>query len=85
MAPAFATSNAWAAEKHSVRLVGIPSSANRAHTLIPSRVIGSLTTTFSAIVASSRPSRSIPSASVAITSADTAPPTRPQISATNSR
>jgi hypothetical protein len=26
--------------KHSVTLVGMPSSANRAHTLIPSRVIG---------------------------------------------
>ena len=83
-APAFAAKSACAAEKHSVTFTFVPSSRNFRVAFKPSSVSGHLTTTFGAILANSRPSRSIPSVSSAVTSAETSPLTMLQISAIRS-
>src|SRR5258705_7644711 len=80
-APALAARIACAAEKHKVTLTLIPSFANRRVALSPSRVSGHLTTTLGAILEYSRPSRSMPSVSWLVTSAETGPWTISQMAA----
>src|SRR5690606_16607859 len=63
----------------------MPSARKRLHALSPSSMSGTLTTMLSATRASSRPSRTMASASVATTSALTGPSTMRQISARISR
>ena len=75
VAPALAASSAWLAEKHSVTLTIVPSPVSALQALRPSQVSGTLTVTFLAILASARPSLSMPSRSVAATSALTGPGT----------
>src|SRR2546428_8168019 len=84
-APAFAAIRHCTLEKHSVTLVLMPASARRRTATIPASSIGIFTTMLSAILASSLPSRTMPSASTATTSADTGPSTREQISLRTSR
>jgi hypothetical protein len=62
---------AWAAEKQWVTLTLMPSSVNLFVAFNPSLVRGHLTTTFDAVREYSRPSRSMPSRSRLVTSADT--------------
>ena len=81
VAPALAASSAWVAEKQSVTLTMVPSPVSVLQALSPSQVSGTLTVTFLAILARMRPSRSMPSVSVAATSAETGPGTMAQISA----
>src|ERR1041384_5805400 len=80
-APAFAATIACAGEKHKVTFTLIPSSVNCRVALRPSRVSGHLTTTFGAIFAYSSPSRTMPSLSWLVTSAETGPWTISQIAA----
>src|SRR2546428_2083988 len=84
-APAFAAIRHCTLEKHSVTLVLMPASARRRTATLPASSIGIFTTMLSAILASSLPSRTMPSASRATTSADTGPSTREQISLRTSR
>ena len=79
-APAFAASSACAAENTSVTFTLRPSRVSVLHARTPSLVNGTLTTMCSSIVARSRPSRIMPSKSVASTSALTGPCTMRQIS-----
>ena len=82
VAPALAASSAWLALKHSVTLTGVPSLVRALQALRPSQVSGTFTVTLPAILASRRPSLSMPSKSVAATSAETGPSTTAQISRT---
>src|SRR5262245_42749927 len=84
-APAFADRRAWVAEKQSVWLTRIPSPLRCLTALRPSFVSGHLTTTLGATWASSSPSFTIPSKSVATTSRLTSPGTIEQISSTSGR
>src|SRR5579859_3186029 len=77
--PALATSNACVGEKHSVMLILMPCSLRHLHAFIPSRVVGSLTTTFLCQRAYSWPSLHMPPASVATTSTLTGPFTASQM------
>src|SRR5919202_3114476 len=76
---------ACAAEKQRVTLTLMPSEVSRRVAFSPSRVSGHLTTTLGAIPAYSRPSRSMPSASRLVTSAETSPRTISQMAATCAR
>ena len=78
-APALAASNAWEGEKHRVTLTLVPPWLSARQALRPSHVSGTLTATFGAISASARPSESMVSASVAVTSALTGPDTMSQM------
>jgi hypothetical protein len=80
VAPALAARRAWFALKQSVTFVLSPRSASALHATSPAPVSGTLTTTLGWIAARWTPSRIIPSASVAVTSAETGPSTIPQIS-----
>src|SRR5687768_13435486 len=80
-APAFAATIACAAEKQRVTFTRIPSSDRCRVAFNPSRVSGHLITTFGAIFEYSRPSRTIPSLSWLVTSAETGPWTISQIAA----
>ena len=64
LAPAFAASSAWLAEKHRVTFTMRPSSESVLQAFSPSGVSGTLIAMFSAIFASSRPSATMPSAHV---------------------
>ena len=66
-------------EKISVTLTRWPSEASALHAFTPSLVNGTLTTMCSSMAARSRPSRIMPAASVATTSALTGPFTVLQI------
>ena len=79
-APAFAARSAWFAEKQSVTFVRMSRSENVRVATRPASVSGTFTTTLEWIAARCIPSRTMPSASVAVTSADTGPSTIPQIS-----
>src|SRR5262245_47106450 len=79
-APTLAASSACVAENTSVTFTRVPSDASMRHAFTPSRVIGTLTTTCGSMLARSRPSRSMPSVSVATTSALTGPWTMRHIS-----
>ena len=81
VAPALAASRAWFALKHKVTLTMVPSLVSARQAFSPSHVIGTLMVTFLAIFARWRPSASMPSTSMATTSADTGPSTILQISA----
>ena len=70
----------WFAEKISVQLVLMPSSAKRLIASSPFSDIATLTTMLSASLAKCRPSVSIPSTSSATTSAETGPGVSSQIS-----
>ena len=72
------------AEKQSVTLVGTPSSVSARVALRPSGMSGTLMTTLGWIFASGFACATMPSASSAVTSADTGPSTMPQISSTTS-
>src|SRR6266446_2609641 len=86
VAPAFAERSAWVAEKQSVWLTRIPSLDRCLTALSPSLVRGHLTTAFGATWASSLPSLTMPSKSVATTSRLTSPgATMEQISSTSGR
>ena len=61
VAPAFAASSAWLAEKQSVTLTCVPSPVSVLQAFRPSSVSGSLTVTLEAILASLRPSLIMPS------------------------
>src|ERR1043165_342603 len=76
---------ACAAEKQSVTLTRMPSEVSCRVAFSPSGVSGHLTTTFLAMPAYSRPSRSIPSVSRLVTSAETSPSTISQMAATCAR
>ena len=80
VAPALAASSACAAVKHSVTLTMWPSSESALQALSPSQVSGTLTAMLGAISARCLPSRIMPSASAATTSALTGPSTSSQIS-----
>src|SRR4030095_11343347 len=82
VAPARAASSAWLTDKHRLTLTLMPSLLNVLVADSPAGVRGHLTTAFSAQVAISRPSLTIPSVSVATTSALTGPETILQISLT---
>src|SRR6266851_1414341 len=84
-APALAESRACGAEKQSVWLTRMPSPVRYFTALSPSLVSGHLTTTFGATCASSLPSFTMPSKSVATTSRLTSPGTTRQISSTSGR
>src|SRR2546425_6276148 len=84
-APAFAERSAWVAEKQSVWLTRIPLPERYFTALRPSLVRGHLTTAFGATCASSSPSFTMPSKSVATTSRLTSPGTIAQISSTRGR
>ena len=75
---------AWAAEKQRVTLTMAPPWLRVRQATSPASVRGTLTATFLAMPARKRPSSTIPSASVAVTSAETGPSTTEQISATTS-
>ena len=79
VAPAFAASKAWPAEKTNVQFVLIPLFEKYLMALMPSNIIGTFTTMFSCNLASASPSEIIPSKSVLITSALTSPSTISQI------
>src|SRR4030095_9360124 len=83
--PALAESSAWGAEKQSVWFTRIPCPERCFTALSPSLVSGHFTTTFGATCASSSPSFTIPSKSVATTSRLTSPGTIEQISSTSGR
>ena len=68
-----AASSPWFAEKISVQLVLMPSSAKRLIASRPFSLIATFTTMFGASVAKWRPSSSIVSTSSATTSAETGP------------
>ena len=78
-APAFAASNAWEGEKQRVTLTLVPPWLSARQALSPSQVSGTLTATLGAMAASVRPSESMVSASVAVTSALTGPGTMSQM------
>ena len=78
-APTLAASRAWAAEKIRVTLTRMPSSVSSRHACTPGFPNGTLTTTWGSMPASSRPSRTMPAASVATTSALTGPATTSQM------
>ena len=80
-APAFAAMIACAAEKHNVTFTLIPSPDNARVAFRPARVSGHFMTTFGAIFEYSCPSRSMPSVSSLVHSADTGPLTISQIAA----
>src|SRR5690606_20301611 len=84
-APAFAASSACTGEKHSVTFTLMSSARKRRHATRPASVSGTLMTMLSAIFASSRPSASIFSVSVATTSALIGPGTARQMSSRMSR
>src|SRR3989441_929532 len=84
-APAFAERSAWVAEKQSVWLTRIPLPERYFTALRPSFVSGHFTTAFGATWASSSPSFTMPSKSVATTSRLTSPGTIAQISSTSGR
>src|SRR2546425_1379373 len=84
-APAFAERSAWVAEKQSVWLTRIPLPERYFTALRPSFVSGHFTTAFGATWASSWPSFTMPSKSVATTSRLTSPGTIAQISSTSGR
>src|SRR5438132_1933922 len=77
--PALATSSACVGEKHSVMLILMPCSLRHLQALMPSRVMGSLTTTFLCHLAYSCPSLHMVPASVATTSTLTGPFTASQM------
>src|SRR5712691_1452335 len=79
LAPALAASSAWGAEKTSVMLIRMPWLLSALVALSPSVVHGHLTTMFLCTPAQCRPSRTMPSASVATTSAEMGPFTVSQI------
>jgi hypothetical protein len=85
VAPAFAASSAWFAEKQSVTFTIVPSPVSTLQAFRPSQVKGTFTAMFFAIFASLRPSAIMVSESSAVTSALTGPSTVPQISSTTSR
>ena len=80
VAPAFAASSACVALKQSVTFVRMSRSESVRVATRPPSVSGTFTTTLGWIAARWTPSRTIPSASVAVTSAETGPSTIPQIS-----
>src|SRR2546426_10892632 len=79
LAPALAASSAWGAEKTSVMLIRMPAPLRIFVAFRPSTVHGHFTTMFLWTPAQCRPSRTIPSASVATTSAEMGPFTVSQI------
>src|SRR5712691_13156431 len=79
LAPALAASSAWGAEKTSVMLIRIPALLRVFVAFRPSTVHGHFTTMFLCTPAQWRPSRTMPSASVATTSAEMGPFTVSQI------
>src|SRR5207245_2558360 len=79
LAPALAASSAWGAEKTSVMLIRMPAPLSVRVAFKPSVVHGHFTTMFLCTPAQCRPSRTIPSASVATTSAEIGPFTVSQI------
>ena len=79
LAPALAARRACPAVKHKVTFTSVPASLSARHVINPSRVNGTFTVTLGAMAASLRPSVSMVSKSVAVTSALTGPSTRPQI------
>ena len=84
-APALAANSACVGEKQSVTFTRMPSDVSRLVALIPSGISGHLTTMFLWILASSRPSFTIASASTLTTSALIGPSTMPQTSRSTSR
>src|SRR4029450_3464100 len=83
--PALAESSACGAEKQSVWFTRMPLPERYFTALSPSAVIGTFTTTLGATWASSSPSFTMPSKSVATTSRLTSPGTIEQISSTSGR
>ena len=61
VAPAFAASSAWAAEKHKVTLTMLPSDVSALQAFSPAGVSGTLIAILSAIFRSTSASRIIPS------------------------
>src|SRR5690606_13627134 len=85
VAPAFAASRAWLAEKQSVTLTMRPSEVSALQALRPSMVRGTLMAMLSAILERMSASRIISLNSTAVTSAETGPSTISQISLVTSR
>ena len=84
-APAFAAKSACGTLKQRVTFTRMSCSRSFRTARSPSAVSGHLTTILGAIAASSRPSATMPAASVATTSADTSPETNSQMRARISR